>query len=313
MAATMDFNVPPMTGFSRKRFFKRFLEIATFYAIKPRRKSPQKSEIEDWCDLPHEVEKIEIRDWSDLPCELLSLVAEYASLIELQSFCRVCKAWNSAYSTVLPQKLETEVNKAGPWFLLIDLPQFPDSELTDHVAAVSCSPTSQDCMVCVISRRNNTELEAKVLNLGEDQAWTQINYSCARLDIDTIKFGAYHTGEFCFLDRRTDKMLKLRTKNRAHNLSVVRITKPSPKTTPGAFFFETDELQNKFADMKKKLGLREGVSIFTCGTTTQYEGHTKFLYNERISDNVKVFKRRHFKGVWMQPRLDSRTKPINRK
>nr|XP_011458657.1 PREDICTED: uncharacterized protein LOC105349776 [Fragaria vesca subsp. vesca] len=115
MAATMDFN-----GFSRKRFFKRFLEIATFYAIKPRRKSPQKSEIEDRCDLPHELEKIEIRDWSDLPCELLSLVAEYASLIELQSFCRVCKAWNSAYSTVLPQKLETEVNKAGPWFLLYD-------------------------------------------------------------------------------------------------------------------------------------------------------------------------------------------------
>ncbi|XP_024164534.1 F-box/kelch-repeat protein At3g18720-like [Rosa chinensis] len=330
-----------MTGLFGNRFFTRILKKATFYAIKGGRRSPEKQK--------------EIRDWSDLPPELLSLIAERAGLFALQSFHRVCKAWNSASSAVLPQILETELNQ-GPWFLLyddkspkckvltgsgkklimsrpeldrttclatyqgwlllfqqgcgsmfffhlfsrrrIDLPQFPDSELTDHVAAVSCSPTSQDCMVCVISRSNDAELEAKVLYLGEDQAWTKLKYSRSRVDTGTIKFAVYHTGMFCFFDHRNDRILTLSTEIRAHNWSVINlIFTPKNELRPGTILFDRGELKEKFDDMKKKLGLTKGVSISTCGTITLSEGLPKFIFNESISDHAEESKRNHFKGV----------------
>lgn len=188
---------------------------------------------------------------------------------------------------------------------MIDLPEFPDSELTDHVAAISCLPTSQDCVVCVISRSNDAELGAKVLYLGEDQAWTETKHSCSRVDIDTIKCAVYHIGKFFFFDHRTDRALTLSTENRAHNWMTQNIiTRRGIVNAPGLFFFGMSELEKNLKNMKKKLGLTDqGVSISTCGTVTPSNGLPKFIFNESMSDHVDESKNRHFKGVWMQPKL----------
>lgn len=69
----------------------------------------------------------------------------------------------------------------------IDLPKFPVSELSDHVAAFSSPPTSQDCTVCVVSRRSGDELQLNLLHRGASK-WIQHKYD---RPIDTIKCAAY--------------------------------------------------------------------------------------------------------------------------
>ncbi|XP_062021284.1 uncharacterized protein LOC133737809 [Rosa rugosa] len=194
----------------------------------------------------------------------------------------------------------------------IDLPEFPVPELTDHVAAVSCPPstTSQDCVVCVISRSRDAELEAKVLHLGEDQAWIESKHSRSRVHTDTIKCAVYHTGMgmFCFFDRAASStMITISTEKRPIEWKCIEFgpAKTEENVEPSRskyFTLVMHKLKNNFKDMKKKRGLTEDVSISTCGTITpSKECWNNFIYNESISDNDDESKNRCFKGVWIQP------------
>ncbi|KAM1024381.1 hypothetical protein ACFX13_038395 [Malus domestica] len=85
----------------------------------------------------------------------------------------------------------------------IDLPESPISKVSDHVAAFSCHPISQDCTVCVTGRINDHELEVNVLRRGANK-WVQVNIRSTRAMISTIECTAYrtHTQRFYFLDRK---------------------------------------------------------------------------------------------------------------
>ncbi|KAK9281501.1 hypothetical protein L1049_004404 [Liquidambar formosana] len=67
----------------------------------------------------------------------------------------------------------------------IGLPQFPCSELSDHVAAFSSPPTSEDCIVSVIHRIDDHKLEVNVIHRG-DNTWTNHTMNFSQQVVDTI-------------------------------------------------------------------------------------------------------------------------------
>ncbi|CAB4291756.1 unnamed protein product [Prunus armeniaca] len=83
----------------------------------------------------------------------------------------------------------------------IDLPGCPFLELSDHVAAFSCVPTSRDCTVSVINRVNDYEPKLHLLRRGAKE-WFQYDIPCS--GFSTINCAVYHTQkqELYFFDRR---------------------------------------------------------------------------------------------------------------
>ncbi|RXH84288.1 hypothetical protein DVH24_027187 [Malus domestica] len=140
----------------------------------------------------------------------------------------------------------------------IDLPKFPASELSDHVAAFSSPPTSQDCMVCVMSRKSDGEFELNVLHRGANE-WTQHKYD---RPIDTIKCAAYRNGEFYFLDSKSGYITfaKDLSWNRDY---LVEVSNEVTECRPSPDYFYTEDSYFQTKDMKKKLGLADDVSIST--------------------------------------------------
>lgn len=194
----------------------------------------------------------------------------------------------------------------------IDLPKFPlFSDLTDHVASVSSSPTSQDCVVCVISRSSDEALDVKALLLG-DRVWLSLKVNHSRAQTDTIKCSVYHSGTFIFFDDIHDNlnMPTIFIENRSicyirEQIEIVaneEIDQKQPKSK-GIYRFENYYLGPKFPDMKNKLGLTENVLISTCGTTVRSNGVNNLIFNESVSDGDDESKNRRFKGVWIQPAL----------
>nr|XP_011458642.1 PREDICTED: uncharacterized protein LOC101296544 isoform X3 [Fragaria vesca subsp. vesca] len=253
------------------------------------------------------------------------------------SECQLLTSSGKKFTTSLPELDGTTcLATYGAWFLLfkkggsmfffhvllrqrIDLPKFPVPELTDHVGAVSSSPTSQDCVVCVISCRDDKTLDAKLHFLGKKTYWIVATHYDARVKTDTIKSAVYHNGKFCIFDGRLDNMsmMTLSIENSFPYCiwKYVTLVKANPRNShkdnpskSNVFQRHVDELKNNLKDMKKKLGLTEDVSISTCGTITPLieEDKSKFIFNESVSDNDDKSKNRRFKGVWIQPRSSAR-------
>nr|XP_011458641.1 PREDICTED: F-box protein At1g10110-like isoform X2 [Fragaria vesca subsp. vesca] len=198
----------------------------------------------------------------------------------------------------------------------IDLPEFPVPELTDHVGAVSSSPTSQDCVVCVISCSDDETLDAKVLHL-RDQTWIGSEYSHPRAKKDKIKCGIYSTtgkGMFGFLDGvdfLTSIAISAENRSLIWNFQSITAAKTEEISDPSlskrnTYHLCPGELEIRFKDLKNKLGLTADVTISSCGTITPCSiggGNYRVLYNESISDNyIDKSKNRCFKGVLIQPR-----------
>lgn len=194
----------------------------------------------------------------------------------------------------------------------IDLPKFPNSDLTNHVAAFSSPPTSADCTVCVLSRStsNDDELKLYLLRRGCNEWNQQHKLNIPRSSIDTIKCAAYSkVREFYFLDHGDNLLTLSVTPNqeiRWRTSKVVDTFDNSPGTFhPRPKYFEK-------ADMMNKLGLadhHEDVSFTVCGTQTEHHGVDKFIYNEiyeKISNHDEESKsqQRKFKGVWIHPTLN---------
>ncbi|KAJ7972877.1 F-box protein family [Quillaja saponaria] len=179
----------------------------------------------------------------------------------------------------------------------IDLPMFPYAELCNHVAVFSSPPTSQDCIVTVISRSNELFLELNMIHRG-DNAWTKHTFQCLKNDLDAIRGGVYCAGEFNFLDCKSGLVT---FSAKGQNWTKYYIVTPSTARDPSEElgfryhkrYFETE-------DMERKLKL-ENCSISTCGTLIEKANSLDmFILNESScfgSENCSI------KGVWLQPRF----------
>ena len=191
----------------------------------------------------------------------------------------------------------------------IDLPDFPVSNLNDHVAAVSSSPTCQDCVVCVMSRSNDETMDARVLCL-RDQTWTGSHYSHPQGLKDKINYAYYRRGKFCFsvdeLNTDNSGRMTIVVENQSHHWKYENLSGVTNNETPkrrNIIVRLDNELKNNLKDMKNKLWLREDVAVSTCGTMTLLkDGRKKAICNESIKENDDESENRCFKGVWIQPR-----------
>ncbi|XP_050365596.1 F-box protein At1g49360-like [Argentina anserina] len=240
-------------------------------------------------------------------------------LHEDKNQCQLLTASGNKFTTSLPELLDgtTCLATYHGWLLLfkqggsmfffhvfshqrIDLPEFPVSELTNHVAEVSSPPTSQDCAVCVISHISGETLDVKIL-YPNDRTWTGSEYPYPRDKIDTIKFAMYKDGKFSFCGDK-DHMLNMFIENHSHRWEcseLVPVTNVNNYNHEAKSCFIT-RLKSKFEffpkDMKNKLGLTDQDSISTCGTMTpSVNGGNNFIYNESINvDNNDKSKNRCF-------------------
>ena len=180
----------------------------------------------------------------------------------------------------------------------IDLPRFPHSQVTDHVAAFSSPPTFQDCLVAVINRSSETTLELNMLCRGA-KVWTNHKGHLPRDAIKTIKGATYHGEEFYFFDNSEN--LVTFSIDKSWNFFVI-IPRPKDKI-PGINDLPIGRRMKHFIhmNMKNELGLPENVSISTCGTLV-HDRIDKLVLNERIEaaeDSISY----QLKGVWIQPRF----------
>ncbi|XP_061373843.1 F-box protein At3g56470-like [Gastrolobium bilobum] len=196
----------------------------------------------------------------------------------------------------------------------IELPSCPFTELSDHIAAFSSVPTSQDCTLVVISRSNDYELELYLLCRG-NSIWAKHNFSCNGFSLHTITFAAFGQGKFHFFDR-FDGLVTFDANTQVWRTRA--IVQCWYKFTVGELRYEMQRNMLKYMDVKSKLGLEANVSISTCGTLmTGSSGEYGFaIQGENIHGYTKYFllgsrgaitfvntktEIRHVKGVWIQP------------
>ena len=180
----------------------------------------------------------------------------------------------------------------------IDLPKFPHSKVTDHVAAFSSPPTSQDCVVAVINK-DETNLELNMLYRGA-KAW--ISQKCTRTRgtlLKIFKGATYLDGTFYFFDS-LDMLVTFSVEDQKWNFFV--ILPPSNEKSPDIQELKFDRSMSHFIkrNMKEQLGLPDNVSISTCGTLVHDDYYNKVVLNENIE---AAESKGHKKGVWMQPRF----------
>ncbi|XP_042518537.1 F-box protein At3g56470-like [Macadamia integrifolia] len=146
----------------------------------------------------------------------------------------------------------------------IDLPPLPYSEITDHVAAISSSPTSQDCIVCVINHENSKTLVLNSIRRGATE-WTTHEYLDNLERLHTLTCAAYYEGVFFFMDS-ADALLTFspeKIKWVPHRIVSVKTSDHTP-TLP--FAIEKNYSTRRMEKRLGQLGLREHVSFSICGT-----------------------------------------------
>lgn len=183
----------------------------------------------------------------------------------------------------------------------IDLPVFPHEEFSGHVGAFSAPPTSPDCTVAVINRRNDHRLEINVLD-RKSSFWTKHEYSHFRGGFRTIKCATCHDGVFYFVDN-TQKTLTFSTGQRSWKM--YRIVDSSEVSESGPLpFAHTDNYFSK-SELKKKMDLGDHVSIVTCAASIPGSKYEIVINNENIDamEGDEGAEPQRFKGIWIQPRF----------
>ncbi|OIV91695.1 hypothetical protein TanjilG_26548 [Lupinus angustifolius] len=180
----------------------------------------------------------------------------------------------------------------------IDVPNCPITELSDHVAAFSCDPTSQNCIIAVISRTSDEELELHMLFKGSSQ-WSKCNFSCDKPNLNTIRGAMFHNGEFNFLDRFEGLVTFDACKNKEWNSYRLVKNDKSVKNVLD-YYIQRDYCVVK--DIKRKMELEDNVSITTCGTFHLRGKHNILVPGETIEAAEGSESTNNLKGVWIQPR-----------
>lgn len=179
--------------------------------------------------------------------------------------------------------------------------QLPSLTTLRPHCSISSPPTSQDCILRVISRANNDEWELNLLRHGAEE-WTKHNYSSKPYKIDAIKGAAYHKEgrEFYFYDPKPHpKGLVFSTDNL--NVQYYQIVRNGLGTSTLPFDYCKDYFVTE--NLKNKLELAENVSISTCGIQMEIGG--RIICGESITaDGVTdQSSSRQLKGVWIHPRF----------
>ncbi|XP_059625359.1 F-box/kelch-repeat protein At1g57790-like [Cornus florida] len=177
----------------------------------------------------------------------------------------------------------------------IDLPQFPHSELSNHVAAFSSPPTSHECIVSVINRRDKLKLELNVVHRG-DNTWTKHEQNDPLDYSDNVTCATYHEGHFYYLDNK-DGLLTFSVSDKTWML--YRIIEDDSDSNADRLHFGFRRSYFGKTDVKKGLELEDNVSISTCGTRSS---NRLFINNESVKAS-KEPESRHLKGIWIQPRF----------
>ncbi|KAL5157370.1 F-box protein [Glycine soja] len=228
--------------------------------------------------------------WSDLPHDLLSRITNGLGPIDFLSFCGVCKDWRVASSKSSPQGNSLG---CGDSWATIELPNCPFAEVTtEHVAALSSPPTSQDCIVAVLNRISDSELELFMLRRGENQ-WVQAKHSLLRIRFNTVRAALFHEGEeLHFLDG--DDNLVTFNASKTKQWEEFRLS------------YAKTIFNWRIIKKKLKVGLLEAnVSISTRGTVIPHAGGEldMLIQSESIEPATHQSESRHHrKGVWIQPR-----------
>ncbi|GLT69892.1 hypothetical protein SLA2020_420050 [Shorea laevis] len=253
------------------------------------------------------------RSWSDLPAELLSLIADRLGIIELPSFCGVCKAWQAA-SSAASAKIESASNpqrkytmnipqldgatciasnqgwllifKQGSMFFYcpfshtkIDLPKFPHLViLSEHASAFSSPPTSPECIVAVMNRDPEYGLELYVLCRGACK-WSRRKLKGTQYNLSAFGFATYKNGNFYFLDKINGGI----TFSVKDGRCLRCVTTVKKKKSPD-------------------VGNLNHVSISTCGTRWRCGNRDEVVFGESI-EAAGNSKSRRLEGVWIQPRF----------
>lgn len=226
------------------------------------------------------------------------------------------------------------VFKQGSMFFLcpfsrarIGLPNFPHSKLTNHVAAVSCPPSSRDCIVAIINHCDNDCTELHVIS-RLSWCWTTNKIHCRWLWIDTIKTATYVRGNFYFLGDKEDGGLVQCIVYRPYWNSVEngRLRVVDPYLTPedrqlqeskapfgilkGLIERESPYCPIVVTEFVRSLGVKEllcfndDVSMSTCGTL--FNRMLIFSENIEATPNIQGVKgvwSHRVRGVWVHPRF----------
>ncbi|XP_021811043.1 F-box protein At3g56470-like [Prunus avium] len=195
----------------------------------------------------------------------------------------------------------------------IDLPKLPASQLCEHVAAFSSPPTCQDCIVSVISRINDLELELNVLHRGGNE-WIRHQRNFTPWPVNRIECGAFHNGEFYFFACGGDRLIQVAV-TAASNLQwqCFSILPVSAVSAPPPAEDEIVSLRDEMGyldkkNVKQQLGMGRDVSISTCGTQIRVlDGQDRVVFNENGSivsaeqSSSSKTKSPDFKGIWIHP------------
>ncbi|KAH1108098.1 hypothetical protein J1N35_011866 [Gossypium stocksii] len=181
----------------------------------------------------------------------------------------------------------------------IDLPgPFPHTAINDHVAVFSAPPTSKDCVVAVVSRTETETLELHMIDRGAT-AWTE--HKLASMVPTKIQYAAHYNGGFYFFDNKSDSMVYVSIEKRELRLGKVRYMKSAKDKSIPLRFSTNSEKEN----MKKRLGLEDGVQVSICGTVVSCESSAdKMVAYENTwvgADDVEG--RQIVKAAWFQPRF----------
>ncbi|KAL3517499.1 hypothetical protein ACH5RR_020088 [Cinchona calisaya] len=183
----------------------------------------------------------------------------------------------------------------------IDLPQLPESEFSNPVAAFSAPPTSPECIISVANRLDNWKVEVYLLNRG-DSIWTKHERRCQADDLGTITGALYCKEEssFYFLDSFTEV---LRFSVEGKRFFPYRIVPPSkdPYCDYLPFVYKVNYF-SRCAGLRTFLGLQDDASISTCGTILPGKECDTCVKNE-IVEAPNGHANSQLKGIWIQTRF----------
>ncbi|XVE73238.1 hypothetical protein DITRI_Ditri11bG0101100 [Diplodiscus trichospermus] len=230
-----------------------------------------------------------------------------------KSKCTLVSESGRKYSIVFPElDGATCIASSQGWLLLfregsmfffcpfsrakIELPgKFPHTVISDHVALFSSPPTSQDCVVCVISKSSETKLELYVIHRGAT-AWSKHDLEASP---QKIECAAYHNGVFHFFDNNNE-VVNFSMEDRRLTMRKVRYVELGKEEKSLRLRFSSDHEKR---NMKKRLGLEKGFAVSTCGTTVACHNCYKLVPCEKLGNAEEPAGRQCLKGVWFQPRF----------
>ncbi|KAF6176603.1 hypothetical protein GIB67_034465 [Kingdonia uniflora] len=178
----------------------------------------------------------------------------------------------------------------------INLPQFPcNPQQYGHVGVFTSAPTSPNCTVGIISHIDKASVELNLLRQGHNEWVTHVHSP----HINTITCATFHEGKFYFLDS-LDRGITFAVQNESW---VCLHTLKAENCDKSIAFLPFKENFNHFKTyIGEKLGLEDGGSVSTCGTTLQLNQLRECIHNEDFKARGEK-ETCQMKGVYIQPRF----------